>query len=64
MIFKMFQRLHGRDEYSGTDIGLALCKRIDERHGGVLWACSVYGEGTTFHFTLPKQPASCLTFPC
>lgn len=57
VIFKMFQRLHGRDEYSGTGIGLALCKRIVERHGGVLWACSVYGEGTTLHFTLPKQPA-------
>jgi PAS domain S-box-containing protein len=56
VIFKMFQRLHGREEYSGTGIGLALCKRIVERHGGVLWAESTYGEGTIFHFTLSKQP--------
>jgi PAS domain S-box-containing protein len=62
-LFQVFQRLHGREEYEGTGVGLAICRKITERHGGAITAVSQVGEGATFIVTLPVRQSPPVVTP-
>lgn len=55
-LFNIFQQLNPKDKYAGSGMGLAICKRIIERHNGTIWVQSELGKGSTFYFTFPKEP--------
>jgi light-regulated signal transduction histidine kinase (bacteriophytochrome) len=61
--FDMFQRLHGRSDYPGTGVDLAICRKTVVRHGGEIWVDPQPGQGSTFYFTMPKSQSNLVFAP-